>query len=316
MVLPENRTEAEQLLAAVWNYEDRSPRKSSLPKWLFALTLSGTMISAFGPSDVYNAVATALTPAQEKPTVDAIAAANVEEDLDYRVAQHAKSSAGWHAFLEAHPDGPHAQAAQAEIKRLMSAVPPQPVEVAEQSPPSPAPSSLVEIAPRSPAPPAPTPAIVEKEPAPPSVQIAESAPAPAPEPAMVEKEPVPPLVQIVESPPAPAPEPVMVMREPAPPPIAAFAPTVFAPAKAAESEPLPPSRPREIAVAKSVEPVHDGLPRAEHHASRRLQEYATLTGRYRTEYRAQASQTNVLAVLGAQLFHPHHRRGTSTGGGA
>jgi hypothetical protein len=290
MVLPENRTEAERLLGAVWNYEDRSPRKPSLPKWLFALTLLGTVFSTYAPSDLYTAVTAKLTPSQEKPTVDAIAAANVEEDIDYRLAQHAKSSAGWHAFLEAHPHGPHAQAAQAEIERLLPTPPPQPVEVGEQSPPSPAPTTLVEIAPQSPTP-------------------------LAAKPAMVEKEPAPPPVQIVESQPAPAPQPVMVMREPAPPPIPVFAPPALAPVEAAEGAPLPPSRPREIAVATSVEPAHHAHRRAEHHAlhehiygARRLQEYATLSGRRRTEYRAQVSQTNVFVALGAQLFHPHRRR--------
>jgi hypothetical protein len=257
MVLPENRTEAERLLAAVRNYEDRSPRKSSLPRWLFALALSGTVLSAYGPSDFYAAVTTALTPSQEKPVVDAIAAANVEEDIDYRVAQHAKSAAGWHAFLEAHPDGPHAQAAEAEIERLLPTPLAQPVEVAEQTAPSSSPTTPVDVA-ESPAPPAPTPAMVEEEPSPP--------------------------VQIAESPPAPAPQPVMVMREPAPPPTPVFTPPVYAPAKVADSEPLPSSRPREIAVAKSVEPTHHGHRRAEHHArheriySRRpMQEYATLS---------------------------------------
>ena len=282
MALPQNRTEAERVLAAVWDYGDRSPRKSSLPKWLFALTLVGTVLSAFGPSDVYTAVTTALTPAQEKPTVDTIAAANVEEDIDYRVAQHAKSSAGWHAILEAHRDGPHAQAAQAEIERLLPTPPAQPVEVGEQTPPSPATTTLVKVEPQSPAPPAPPPAMVEKEPA-----------------------PLP--VQIVESPPAPTREPVMVMREPAPPPIPVFAPPMYAPAKVVEREPLRPSRPREVAVATSVEPANHGHRRAEHYAARRLQEHPTVSGRYRTEYRAQASQTNVFAVLGAQLFHPHRR---------
>ena len=289
--LPESRTETERPLAAVWDYEARSPRKSSLPKWLFALTLSGTVLSAYGPSDVYTAVTTALTPSQEKPTVDAVAAANVEEDIDYRIAQHAKSSAGWHAFLEAHPDGPHAQAAHAETDRLLPTAPPQPVEVGEQSPPSPAQTTLVEIEPHSPAPLAATPAKVEEELAPPPIQS-------------------------VESPPAPAPQPVMVMREPAPPPIPEFVRPVFVPVEAAEGAPLPPSRPREIAVAKSVESANQGHQRAEHYAARRLREYTTLSGRYRTDYHAQASQTNVFAVLSAQLFHPHHRRWASTGGGA
>ena len=282
IVLPENRTETERLLAAVWNYEDRSRRKSSLPRWLFALTLAGTVLSAFGPSDVYTAVTTALTPAQEKPTVDAIAAANVAEDIDYRLAQHAKSSAGWNAFLQAHPDGPHAEAAQAEIERLLPAPPAQPVEVGEQFPPPPATTTLVKVEPQSLAPPAPPPAMVEKEPARP--------------------------VQIVESQPARTPEPVMVMREPAPPPIPVFAPPVFAREgrgeRAAAAVRTTRSRSR-----KSVEPANHGHRRAEHCAARRSQEHPPLSGRGRTEYRPQASQTNVFAVLGAQLFHPHRRPG-------
>jgi hypothetical protein len=117
--LHENRTELERLLAAAWEYEHRRPRKTSPRKWLFALTLSGAVLSTYAPSDVYTAVTTALAPARVKPTVDAVAAADVAEDLDYRIAQHAKSLAGWHAFLEAHRDGPHAQAAHAEIERLL-----------------------------------------------------------------------------------------------------------------------------------------------------------------------------------------------------
>ena len=66
---------------------------------------SGTVLSAFAPSDVYTAVTTALAPAQEKPTVDAIAAANVEEDIDYSIAQHAKSSAAGTRFLRLTPMG-------------------------------------------------------------------------------------------------------------------------------------------------------------------------------------------------------------------
>ena len=54
--------------------------------------------------------------------VDPIAAANLDEDLDYRIAQRTKSTDGWRAFLTAHPDGPHAQLARAELDKL---VPPE-----------------------------------------------------------------------------------------------------------------------------------------------------------------------------------------------
>jgi hypothetical protein len=257
MELHENRTEVERLLATVWEYERRRRWKTSLPKWLFALTLSGTVLSAFAPSDVYTAVMTALAPVREKPSVDAVAAANVAEDLDYSIAQGAKSLVGWRVFLEAHPDGPHAQAAHAEIEGLLPTLSPQPIEVAEQSAPSPAAMQTLVEATQPPAPIARTPVMVEEEPAPPPVKIVE-----------------PPL--------ATAPQPVMVMREPAPPSIPAFAPVVDA-----ESAPLPPVKPREIAVAKSVEPAPRGHRRAEHH---------------------QASQPNVFTVFLAQLFHRHRQR--------
>jgi hypothetical protein len=37
--------------------------------------------------------------------VDPIAAANVDEDLDYRIAQRMKSAEGWRSFLTGHPGG-------------------------------------------------------------------------------------------------------------------------------------------------------------------------------------------------------------------
>src|ERR1700751_5998468 len=59
--------------------------------------------------------------------VDPIAAANVDEDLDFRIAQRTKSTEAWRSFLAAHPIGPHAQAARAELDRLVRAeVPTQP----------------------------------------------------------------------------------------------------------------------------------------------------------------------------------------------
>ena len=57
-------------------------------------------------------------PKAEVPPVDPIAAANVDEDLDYRIAERTKSTEGWRAFLAAHPDGPHAQSARAELDKL------------------------------------------------------------------------------------------------------------------------------------------------------------------------------------------------------
>jgi hypothetical protein len=71
--------------------------------------------------------------------VDPIAAANVDEDLDYRIAQRMKSAEGWRSFLTVHPDGPHAQSARAELEKLVPAGKPLvpaahiPVSVAAQA---------------------------------------------------------------------------------------------------------------------------------------------------------------------------------------
>jgi hypothetical protein len=54
--------------------------------------------------------------------VDPIAAANVNEDLDYRIAQRTKSTEGWRSFLTAHPDGPHAESGRAELDKLALSV--------------------------------------------------------------------------------------------------------------------------------------------------------------------------------------------------
>ena len=54
-------------------------------------------------------------------SVDPVAAANVEEDLDYRIAQRVKSIEGWRSFLAVHPDGPRAQSARVELDKLVGA---------------------------------------------------------------------------------------------------------------------------------------------------------------------------------------------------
>ena len=191
MELRENRTELERLLGGVWDYEDVGDKKTSLPKWLFALTLTGAVVCTLSPSDIVVPVMTALAPAPEKLVIDNVSSANVAEDLDFRMARHTNSPAGWRAFLEAHPDGPHAQAARAVIDRPSPepspqpeqsraptqapddtahetaalsappmmieeeepAPPPQPVEVAEQSSPSPPATQTPVNAAQSPAPP-------------------------------------------------------------------------------------------------------------------------------------------------------------------
>ena len=115
MELRENSTEVERLLGDVWDYQDGGHEKTHLPKWLFALTLAAAVTCTSSPSDIVVLVMTELAPAPEKLSIDNVSSQNVADDLDYRIARHTDSMAGWRAFLAAHPDGPHAQAARAEI---------------------------------------------------------------------------------------------------------------------------------------------------------------------------------------------------------
>src|SRR5262249_39657791 len=62
-----------------------------------------------------------------------VAAANVDEDLDYRIAERMKSIEGWRWFLEAHPDGPHARSARAELGELVAAQTPPAAEAVRTS---------------------------------------------------------------------------------------------------------------------------------------------------------------------------------------
>ncbi len=77
----------------------------------------------------------AAQPQAEIPSVDPIAAAKVDEDLDYRIAQRTASIEGWRAFLTTHPDGPHAQSARAELDKLAPSVPSS-AQMAVQAPDS------------------------------------------------------------------------------------------------------------------------------------------------------------------------------------
>ena len=61
---------------------------------------------------------TSAKPEVSVSAVDPVAAANVDEDVDYRIAQRTKSIEGWRSFLAAHPNGPHTQSARAEINKL------------------------------------------------------------------------------------------------------------------------------------------------------------------------------------------------------
>lgn len=65
--------------------------------------------------------------------IDPTAAANLNEDLDYRIAQRNHSADGWRSFLAAHPDGPHAHSARAELDKLAPPETPTPPAVAQAS---------------------------------------------------------------------------------------------------------------------------------------------------------------------------------------
>ena len=82
-----------------------------------ALAIGATAIPAmyvWAPSSVEEIA----KPQDAVSPVDPIAAANVDEDLDYRIAQRTKSTEGWRSFLTAHPDGPHAESGRAELDKL------------------------------------------------------------------------------------------------------------------------------------------------------------------------------------------------------
>lgn len=99
---------------AMYAYAPPSLKELAKPRWL---------------ADIGLAIDTSLAakPEAEVPTIDPIAAARVDEDLDYRIAERTKSMEGWRAFLAAHPDGPHAQSARAELDALaMPAAPSEP----------------------------------------------------------------------------------------------------------------------------------------------------------------------------------------------
>jgi hypothetical protein len=90
---------------ATYLYARPSPEEIAKLRWL---------------ADISVAISTSLAakPQAVVPAVDPIAAAKVDEDLDYRIAERTKSTEGWRAFLAAHPDGPHAQSARAELDKL------------------------------------------------------------------------------------------------------------------------------------------------------------------------------------------------------
>ena len=118
-------------------------------KYAFELVLALAVIYVYAPlslveyvatlrwlDDINVIVAKSLAPAKPEAgvsLVDPIAAANVDEDLDYRIAQRMKSTEGWRSFLAAHPAGPHAQSARSELDKLLPVERPHAPAVAQAS---------------------------------------------------------------------------------------------------------------------------------------------------------------------------------------
>ena len=90
-----------------------------------------------------------LTPARAHDEPIDRAAAKVDEDLDWRIAEGAKTERGGRQFLAAHPNGAHAPLAQAELEKL--APPPQPAAPPppspNQTPPKPTPPAFAVFSP-------------------------------------------------------------------------------------------------------------------------------------------------------------------------
>ncbi len=100
--------------------------------WTFPTTKSQAIAGLSSAADVLKADLEAITgqSAREeersaaKPAgalVDPAAAARVDEDLDYMIAQRKGSVEGWRSFLAAHGSGVHAQSAKAEVEKLLLA---------------------------------------------------------------------------------------------------------------------------------------------------------------------------------------------------
>ena len=116
-------------LPAIYAYAPPNLEDTAKPQWLDHI---GAIIT--------KSLASAKPQAEVSP-VDPVAAAKVDEDLDYRIAERTKSLEGWRAFLTAHPDGPHAQSARAELDKLAAPVTPPATAAAQapdRAPPTPA----------------------------------------------------------------------------------------------------------------------------------------------------------------------------------
>ena len=75
-------------------------------KWLDEITV------------ILNKASVSAKPAADVLPIDPAAAALIDEELDYRIAQRLASLEGWRSFLAAHGRGAHAQSARAEAQVL------------------------------------------------------------------------------------------------------------------------------------------------------------------------------------------------------
>jgi hypothetical protein len=94
----------------------------------------------------------AFVPAKSEADVvpiDPAAAALVDEDLDYRIAQRIGSLEGWRSFLAAHGSGAHAQSARAEAQVLAGQAPAEAAAEVSNSAPTDA-KAASEIVPSAP----------------------------------------------------------------------------------------------------------------------------------------------------------------------
>jgi hypothetical protein len=116
-------------VSAMYAYAPPNFKEMAKPRWL---------------ADISGAISTSLAakPQAEVSAVDPIAAAKVDEDLDYRIAERTKSTEGWRAFLAAHPDGPHAQSARTELDKLAPPMTP-PAPTVAQAPDTGAPDTTI-----------------------------------------------------------------------------------------------------------------------------------------------------------------------------
>ena len=82
-------------------------------KWLDEITV------------ILNRALVSAKPAVDVVPIDPAAAALIDEDLDYRIAQRIGSLEGWRSFLAAHGSSTHAQSARAEAQVLAGKAPAQ-----------------------------------------------------------------------------------------------------------------------------------------------------------------------------------------------